>query len=512
MNPAYKEALSRQIENNFSDLEARIMSDIVRRIRKTGGITSTADYQINRLVEMGHSSDEIEKAIKDTLGASYPDMFELYDKVIEQEYTRNRNIYEQVNSNFVPYEKNDQMQQAVRAIIDQANSDMENITKSLGFCLDYGNGKTVFTPLSQVYTKYLDNAMMDIVTGTFDYNSVLRRVVTEMTNSGMRSIDYASGYTSRVNVAARKAVMTGVSNLTGKITEYNADKLGTDHYEVAWHAGARPTHALWQGRVWSMKQLHSVCGLGTPGGLLGINCYHEYYPFVVGISKRQYSDDWIREQNAKENDPKTFRGKTYTVYEAKQQQRKMETAMRAQRQKVNLLQEGNADPDDVLTAKCKYQAQLQEYGDFSKKMDLKQERDRIYLDMQGRVAPSKETYKAFIAKQEENAIIKAELKDAGLRGSINLKPKKIDMSKLSFDDEHINSQRSHGVTFEEARSIIQNASFSETVWKGQYERYYSSEGMAYVDLGTLKIRTAYKGDQVIGSTKKAIEVMKKYGR
>lgn len=75
------------------------------------------------------------------------------------------------------------------------------------------------------------------------------------------------------------------------------------------------------------------------------------------------------------------------MYEAKQQQRKMETAMRAQREKVRLLQAGGADPDDVLIAKAKYQGQLNEYSRFCRKMGLVQERERIYYDMRGRVAP-----------------------------------------------------------------------------------------------------------------------------
>ena len=189
-------------------------------------------------------------------------------------------------------------------------------------------------------------------------------------------------------MAARRAVMTGVSQLTGKISDMNADKLGTEHFEVAWHSGARPSHAVWQGKVWSKKELVTVCGLGTGPGLLGWNCYHEYYPFVKGISERNWTDEWLTEQNRKENTPKTFNGKEYTLYEAKQQQRKMETAMRAQREKVVLLKQGDADPDDVMLARAKYQGQLNEYSRFCRKMGLTEERERIYYDMRGRVAPN----------------------------------------------------------------------------------------------------------------------------
>lgn len=386
MKDDYKNKLASKIVARYQDLEERIMQDIVRRIVKAGEITSTADWQINRLRILGYSSEDIEKEIKKALNASYPEMFELYDKMINWEYVRNKDIYEQINAEYIPFEENGQLKQITEAIIDQSFDDLENVTNSLGFYLDYGNGQKVLTPLSQVYTKYLDAACYDIVTGAFDYNSVLRRVVTQLTNSGLRQIDYSSGRANRVDVAARRAVMTAVSQITGKISEYNAQKLGTEYFEVEWHAGARPTHAVWQGRVWSKEQLYSVCGLGTVTGLLGANCYHTYYPFFPGISERNWSDEWLDAKNREESEPKEFNGKRYTLYEAKQRQRQMETAMRAQREKVRLLQHGGADQDEIILHKAKYQGQLNEYSRFCKKMSLTEERERIYLDMMGRIA------------------------------------------------------------------------------------------------------------------------------
>lgn len=387
MREDYKKQLSGQIEKHFLDLEQMILEDIVRRIKKAGKITSTADWQINRLQIIGYSSEDIEKMIKTTLSLSYPEVFELYDKVIDWEYVRNKDIYEQVNAEYIPYEDNKELQQLTDGFIQQSNDDLRNVTKSMGFYVDYGGGRLVMTPLSDIYQGYLDKAITGVVYGAFDYNTMIRKVVTQLTNSGLRSIDYASGWHSRVDVAARRAVMAGVSQLTGKITDINAEKLGTDYFEVEWHAGARPTHAAWQGKVYSKEELITVCGLGSVTGLLGANCYHIYHVFIPGISERNWTDEWLEEQNRKESIPKTFNGKEYTLYEAKQQQRKKETAMRAQREKVVLLKQGGADPGDVIIAKAKYQGQLGEYTRFCKRMGLQQERERIYYDMRGRVAP-----------------------------------------------------------------------------------------------------------------------------
>lgn len=403
MRDDYQKKIADKIAARYRNLELRIMEDIVRRIKKTGEITSTADWQINRLKILGYSSEDIENAIKDTLNASYPEMFELYDKIVEREYVRDKDVYEQVNAQYMPYEENEQMQQNVEAIIRQSKGELENITGSLGFYLDY-NGRKVLTPLAEVYTRYLDTACYEIVSGAFDYGSVLRRTVTQLTNSGLRKIDYASGRADRVDVAARRAVLTGVAQICGKMSNYNAEKLGAEFFEVDWHSGARPTHAVWQGRVYSREQLYSVCGLGTVTGLLGVNCYHMYFPYFPGISTRNYTDEWLDEQTRKESIPKEFGGKEYTLYEAKQRQRQMEVAMRAQREKVQLLEKGGVDPDEVMLMKAKYQGQLNEYARFSRKMELKEERERIYLDMRGRVAPeSSKIIKRFPAEMLNNA-------------------------------------------------------------------------------------------------------------
>ena len=99
----------------------------------------------------------------------------------------------------------------------------------------------------------------------------------------------------------------------------------------------------------------------------------------------------------------------------------------------------------------------------------------------------------------------------GLRGKINLEPSKVDFEKLSFDSEHINGERRHEVTFDEAKDFIRRASFSETVWKGQFERYYSEDGAAYVRTSDAFIRTAFKREEYSDNILKALEVVK-HGR
>ena len=434
---SYKDKYADAIEGQFYDLENRIMADIIRRIKKTGEITSTADWQLNRLYALGYSSDEVESMIMKALKATWPEMFELYDRVIDWEYVRNKTLYEQINGQFIPYEDNEQLQQWVEAAKQQTEATLQNFTRTMGI-VEQINGQLTYLPLTEFYRKTLDAAITDITSGAFDYNSVLRRTVNTLARSGIRTIDYASGYSSRLPVAARRAVMTGITQLTGQINDYNAEKLGTEYFEVEWHANARPSHRRWQGKVWTKEQLVSVCGLGTVTGLCGANCYHTYYPFFPGISERNWTDEWLREKNAAEDEIKTFQGKEYTAYEATQKQRQMETSMRAQRQKVRLLEQGEADRTDITVAKARYQGQLNEYREFSDAMGLTPQMERVYIDGLGRVAPGRSP--VIVANRSKNVIIN-QARGSGAFQSLNMRTL-TSHTDISIDDITIEMDKS----------------------------------------------------------------------
>jgi hypothetical protein len=401
-----------EIERLMRQTQSRIMSDIVRRIKINSQITRTADWQLDRLHELGEGKKEVRRIIRKYLGLTDKQVEELYKQAAESGHAYNKSLYEAVGENFIPYVENKGLQQLVSAMVAQTKGEMKNITQSMGFAVKQGN-KLVFKEIAKYYQETLDGAITDIASGAFDYNSVIKRVINEMTNSGLRTVDYASGWTNRIDVAARRAVMTGVNQLTGQIQQQNAETLNTNKYETSWHSTARPEHQLWQGRVYSYDELVSICGLGDVAGLKGANCRHDYFPFIEGVSVRVYTDEQLEEMNAKENEKRTYNGKEYTAYEATQRQRYLETAMRAQRQKVKLLQEANADEKDITAVKCKYQKLSKEYTDFSKKMGLPQERQRIYSDGLGKInmnAPTKANSQAItktepIAKSENGGII-----------------------------------------------------------------------------------------------------------
>ena len=395
------EALSMSFDSRMRQLEQDVMSDIIRRISINGEITRSADWQINRLYELGVAKDDIKKTIQKALNLKDEEVEEMFRKAIESGYARNEDIYKKLGKDIVPFSENKVLQQYISSVAKQTAEEMRNLSQSLGFAVKNPDGTISFTPIAEYYQNTLDNAINGIANGVFDYNTAIKRAVNELTKSGLRSVDYASGWSNRVDVAARRAVMTGMGQLTGKVNEMNAEELGTDMYEVSWHGGARPSHQVWQGRWYTMEQLKSVCGLGTVTGLNGADCYHDYYPVIPGISEPTYTEEELEEMNRRENTPVRYGDKEYTKYEALQRQRKLETAMRAQRQKIKLLEQGKADEDDIIAARGRYRVTSQEYSRFSKAMDLPQQRERVTVDGLGNIGQGR--WK--VDKMQKNDII-----------------------------------------------------------------------------------------------------------
>lgn len=375
--PEVTEAIPIALEQIFDSLQMSIMTEIVRMLLEAAEIIPSTGYKMSRLYDLGTSKKRIKDIVARTLNLSDREVENIFTNITESGYNEAESAFVEQGKEFIPYSENEPLQQFVRAVQDQTQDECKNITQSMGFAKRQPDGSLVFTPVADYYQETLDKAVTEIASGASDYNTVLEKTVTEMTNSGLRTVDYASGHSNRVTVAARRAVSTGLNQVVGKINEENAEKLGTNYFEVSWHSGARPSHQVWQGRVYSKEELESVCGLGTVTGLCGANCYHSYSPFTPGITPRTYTDEQLDKMNAEENKPVEYNGKTYTKYEATQRQRRLETTMRAQRQKIKLLEEGGADEQAIINARARYVKTSDEYVNFSKSVGLSQQWDRV---------------------------------------------------------------------------------------------------------------------------------------
>lgn len=436
LTPSELEAASMLFDSMMKRLEESVMQDIIRRIRVNSEITRSADWQMHRLYELGQSRTELSRLIKDGLQIDDEKLTDMFRDIICSGYARDDKLYKMTGKLRLPFAENAGLQQYISAVAQQTGSTMKNLSQSMGFSVNVG-GRVQFQPIAAYYQDTLDNAVNGIATGAFDYNTILKRTVKEMTDSGLRTVDYASGHVDRVDVAARRAVMTGLTQITAKVNDDNAKALETDTFEISWHSGARPTHQVWQGRWYTEKELTTVCGLGSVTGLCGANCYHSYYPVIPGVSVPTYTEAELDEMNRRENEPVEYNGREYTKYEATQRQRYLERKMRAERQEIKLLQDGGADENDLIAARCRYRQTSQTYKDFSKAMELPEQRQRVTIDGLGNIGQGKwKNPSKLVANSGGSGIM-----DTGKgndQNRFNIERNKLVRGKFPTSDEEIN--------------------------------------------------------------------------
>ena len=374
-------------------MEREVIADIARRVKKTGRYTETAELMAKAMREQGYNTAKIQREVLKTLRA---------DKSYKSTVAQNTKAYKQFIKNIIKdtvykaaiagdkligsagdmawnddlqvwkahnidLKKPNNLNQLYQAFKLQTKQQLRNITQSTGF-----KGTLLGTTgVLNMYQRSMDLAVLKLSTGTFSYDQVVKDLVHQLAQSGLRSIDYASGRSYHIDTAARMVVRTASSQLAGKITEMNIEKTGVELVYVDAHAGARPSHAIWQGKVYSYKgsskkypNFVEATNYGDVTGLKGANCTHNFYPYWEGSPIPEF----------KEPEPAKVNGKEYTRYEATQQQRKMERGIRATKREIEALNEIGYDTTDFNK---KLNSQLREYNQFSNAADLRPKKNRL---------------------------------------------------------------------------------------------------------------------------------------
>lgn len=380
--PEVLDALPEELAELYRGLEDTLLMEICSRLKLRDELNEVTVQDIKALRSHGIDLKEIEKAIRQTTGISEKKLNELIDDVVD----RNQKYYTEVIDLARVTQPETLVDAAtVDAIKRQTNDTFRNLTASMGFLV----GNTMLKP-ARAYQWALDNAEMQIQSGAISYNQAIKTAVKQLADSGLKVVDYESGHRDQIDVAVRRAVMTGVNQICAKYTEQSAQYLETPHFEVSAHAGARDkpgpspwsSHKDWQGKVYSIRandiypSIYEVCGLGAVDGLEGANCRHRRNVWVEGVSERTYTD----EQLAHIDDDLgcEFDGKKYTAYEATQMQRRVERQIIKQDRLVTAYK-ASGQKDEYYAANAKLVRLIAKYKAFSEAagLPLQWERTRV---------------------------------------------------------------------------------------------------------------------------------------
>lgn len=382
--PELLDALPEELAELYRALEDTLLDEICSRLKLADQLNEVTVQDIRALRSHGIDLKDIKKAIRKTTGISQKKLNELLDDVV----ARNQKYYtELIDAAKVTAPTQLVNERDIVVIRRQTWSAFQNITGSMGFLVVHDGRLAMLEPAS-AYQWALDNAVMQIQSGAISYNQAIKNAVKSLADSGIKTVGYESGHVDQIDVAARRAVMTGVNQLCAKYTEQSAEYLKTEYFEVSAHAGARDkpgnspwsSHKDWQGKVYSTKSGHKypniyeVCGLGAVDGLEGANCRHRRFPWVEGVSERTYTDEKL--EHIDDGLGCTFDGKAYTAYEATQMQRRVEREVRKlKREKAAYKAAGLHEEEQAVNIRLR---RLNEkYNAFSAAAGLPEQRERM---------------------------------------------------------------------------------------------------------------------------------------
>lgn len=378
----------------FQQLEQDVIADIARRVRKEERWTETAELQAEELRKLGWSPYRIRIEVLRRLQASkeYAAMVErntleakaaqqaaidearealreqapeLFETVGNMAFHNDLSVWKQAGQKLT---RGGAVDAAVSAMRKHATGEILNLTRTLGFSFPTGS-----VPARKAFTAVLNSALTQVVSGTVSYQQACANAVRLLTQSGLRHIDYKNNVARQIDTAVRNAVLTASAQLSGEIMQANIEESGVEYVQVSAHWGARESHEVWQGKVYSLAEFRSVCGYGEPSNpdhIYSYNCRHTHYPYWPGISEPV--------EYPPEPGPFEVDGKKYTYYQATQRQRAMERSIRAMKRDA-LAQDAMGDRGALAAAKIRLDEKMAAYKRFSAQVNMRPRLERTQV-------------------------------------------------------------------------------------------------------------------------------------
>ena len=334
LSPSEYDHLCDQLITLYNDLDNAIIEDMVRRMIKMGRVTETTRWQARQLQEAGFLYDDILSEIAQRTDATEQQVRTLFEDAGVQSI-RNDNRYYRAGGLEGIIKMSDAAMQTLNAGFQKCNGDLKNLTL------------TTANTSQTAYINACNQAYMQVTSGAFSYQQAIKQAVQNASRNGT-SVLYPSGHVDRLDVAVRRSVLTGVGQTVRHLSLINANDMGCDLMEITAHSGARPSHAVWQGKIVSLSGRKGYLstkdiGYGSGDGFGGYNCRHDWFPFFEGISKPAYT---VKEFEKLDERKIMYNGRMYNEYEISQIQRRYEREIRSAKREQSAFKVAVSEADD----------------------------------------------------------------------------------------------------------------------------------------------------------------------
>lgn len=408
--PSYLDQMPDAFVQLWQQVEDEILQDVARRIGKMDAVTPTANWQLWRYQQTEALRNDVVKLLAKYTGKSEAAIRRLLLQAATEAMEREDTIYYHYGKEPQPFEESAALNNLLDAGARQTCGTWQNLTA------------TTANTVTGAFERTLDAAWLKVSTGAFDYKTAVKQAVDSLADD-MPMVTYPSGHKDSIEVAARRAVLTGVNQTCGKLQEARMDEMGCEFVETTAHGGARPSHAAWQGRRFhrggavDYKGKHypdfeAATGYGTGAGLCGWNCRHTFFAVFPELGDPpQWTQEQLRELNARNIE---WNGKKYTAYEISQMQRARERNVRRWKKRYLAEDAAGLDPTD---AAVRLKAARQSLAEFAQATGGRVDSARTSVPKFGRSEGSRANWAA--------------KKNSSVYSSLNMEPKPVTMQSIA---------------------------------------------------------------------------------
>lgn len=329
------------------------LEKIGEAIKELRDLRPTEAHKLKQILLYGGNYEDIIAEISRLTDLSARDIEDIFYNYAKKDYSFYKDFYKYKSIPFVDFTQNKSLLNQTKALVKATQNEFLKFTRPrvLGYSIKDATGKLQFTGLKETYERVIDEAILNVGQGKETYNQAMQRIIQDIGGSGLKTVDFESGRSIRLDSMVRQHIKGSLAKLHNENQEIIGEEIDFDGWEITTHSNPAPDHQEAQGRRFNLKEFENLQKYGVAKDITGKeidmhytlksgeeaeyfrpisehNCYHRVFSVVLNATEPEHTEEELQEIIDRNNKGFDYEGKHYSMYEGTQLQRRIETEIR----------------------------------------------------------------------------------------------------------------------------------------------------------------------------------------
>lgn len=395
LNEELQEKLLSVFDKRFQDYNTKVLEELGNVIKQFKDLTPSQAYKLGQQLKYNTTIKDLLNELSKISGLSVKELKAILEKVAKENIGFADVYYKSRGLETPIYSQNKALQRLVSSIYSISGAEFKNLAKSTGFRLLDSNGKPLLLDIDKTYKEVIDRCVVAINQGKETYQQSMRSTLKQLSSSGVRKIEYESGYSRRLDTSIRQNILDSMRQVSNESQQLFGKEFDSNAIEVSHHSNSAPDHSnndIENGKFdidghqfvkldilkkqikngiekeITLKDIDEVnhrvkckdkwyydfdyINEKLNRQVSTLNCYHYLFSIVLGVSKPQFTNKQLEEDKKKNNDGFEFEGKHYTFYEGEQLLNRIALEIRKNKD-TQIIAKSSEDNDLILSSQAK---------------------------------------------------------------------------------------------------------------------------------------------------------------